>query len=387
MKRTQEDTIPDDFKYSPGVDILLPMYNEEKVIIETIRNLLEINYDRLTIIVVDDGSTDGSLSKVKEYFEGHLQLRLLQQPNKGKSVALNLAMSASKSEIVVTVDADTFVRNDAVRNIVRYFRDEQVAAVAGHIKVGNRVNLLTEMQYFEYVAIWDNDRAFSDGINGIIIVPGALAAYRRAAVNAVGGFKSEVVAEDTELTLRLLTGNYVLRNAKDAVAYTEAPDNLKMFYRQRVRWTTGLTHALMKHNKRLLTYPNKWTAFLILPHTWLLRIIFPLLLPLADYYLLFAFFFQKHYAAAGWWLAIILVEATTNLFLLKQNGERAGLYKTIVVQRLYRHLLFYNYWIILAKGINGTLFGWRKITRKGNISMEERIPAVATAKKKVYNHE
>jgi cellulose synthase/poly-beta-1,6-N-acetylglucosamine synthase-like glycosyltransferase len=232
------------------------------------------------------------------------------------------------------------------------------------------------MQYYEYVAIWDNDRAFSDVVNGILIVPGALAAYRRSAVNAVGGFKQEMIAEDTELTLRLLYHNYVIRNAISAVAYTEAPDNLKMFFRQRVRWTTGLTQGLIKHNRRLFAH-SKVLAYLVLPFTWLFRVAFPLLLPLMDYYLIYVLFFSRNYEVLAAWLGVILTEAFTNFYLLKKNRERIGFFKLIVLQRLYRHLLFFNYWFIFAKWLNGTLFSWRKITRKGNIRLGSEMQGIS----------
>jgi cellulose synthase/poly-beta-1,6-N-acetylglucosamine synthase-like glycosyltransferase len=232
------------------------------------------------------------------------------------------------------------------------------------------------MQYYEYVSIWDHDRAFSDTVNGILIVPGALGAFRRSAVNAVGGFKSEVIAEDTELTLRLLYNGYIIRNAANAVAYTEAPDNLRMFFRQRVRWTTGLTQGLMKHNKRLFAHSG-WLAWLILPFTWLFRIILPFVLPLLDFYGLYACFFLKHYEVLSWWLPLILTEAGITRYLLASYGERVGFLKLLVLQRMYRHLLFCNYWFIFAKWLNGTLFKWGKITRKGNIRLNTEIPVLA----------
>jgi cellulose synthase/poly-beta-1,6-N-acetylglucosamine synthase-like glycosyltransferase len=354
----------------PTVDIVLPMYNEEKVVVDTIRNLLKIKYEKFSIIVVDDGSTDASFDLVKSHFGGHPLVQLVHQQNEGKSSALNKAMSIARSEIVVTIDADTWVKNDAIEKIVAYFEDEKVAAVAGHIKVGNRVNLLTDMQYYEYISIWDNDRAFSDTINGILIVPGALAAYRRSAVNAVGGFKSEVIAEDTELTLRLLYNNYVMRNASEAVACTEAPDTLKMFFRQRIRWTTGLTQGLVKHNKKLFGHSNRLLAYLILPFTWLFRIILPFFIPIVDYYFIYAYFFLNHREVLGWWLAVILTEATISFYLLVKFNEKINIFKLLVAQRLYRHLLFCNYWLIFSKGITGTLFKWKKITRKGNVSLK-----------------
>jgi len=384
------DCLTDKLKAPPSVDILLSMYNEEKVIVGTIRNLLKIKYDRFSIIVVDDGSTDESFNIVKRHFDGHPLVQLFHQPNGGKSTALNRAMAASRSDIVITIDADTWVRPDAVENIVRYFRDEKVAAVAGHLLVGNRVNILTDMQYFEYVSIWDNDRAFSDGINGILIVPGALGAYRRTAVNAVGGFKSEVIAEDTELTLRLLYNNYILRNASDAVGYTEAPDNLKMFFRQRVRWTIGLTQALVIHNKVLFAYSNRWLTYLALPFTWSFRVILPFFLPLADYYFIYAYFILKHTEALAWWLPVILIEALITLYLLSKFKERIGIFRLVIVQRLYRHLLFCNYWFILAKWLDGTLFRWGKITRKGNVRLGNEVPVMpkqSYSKKTINHHE
>lgn len=365
-----------EMKASPSVDILLAMYNEEKVVVNTIRNLLEIKYDNFFITVVDDGSTDESFHVVKSHFGHHPLVQLIHQPNGGKSVALNTAMKMSRSDIVISIDSDTWVRSDAVENIVRYFQDDRVAAVAGHIKVGNRVNLLTDMQYFEYISIWDNDREFSDTINGILIVPGALGAYRRTAVDAVGGFKSEVIAEDTELTLRLLYNNYVLRNATDAVAYTEAPDNLRMFFRQRVRWTTGLTQGLVKHNKRLFAHSNRWLAYLVLPFTWSFRIILPFFLPLVDYYFVYTCLFLQHNEALVWWLSVILTEALITYYLLSKYKERIGIFKLFIIQRLYRHLLFCNYWFIFAKWLDGTLFRWGKITRKGNVKLENEVPVM-----------
>ena len=361
---------PGEKEFTPSVDILVPMYNEESVILETIRNLLEIKYDKLSIIVVDDGSTDNSFRIVKKYFGSHPLITLLRQPNGGKSSALNHAIKISNSDIAVTIDADTWVRPDAIRNILRYFRDPNVGAVAGHIKVGNRTNLLTEMQYFEYIAIWDNDRAFSDLVNGILIVPGALGAFRRSAVDAVGGFETTVIAEDTELTLRLLYNDYTIRNAADAVAYTEAPDNLRMFFRQRVRWTTGLTQGLVRHSAALSRH-RPALAWFILPFTWAFRVVLPLLLPLADYYFLYAWLWLGRQDTLVCWTAIILTEAMTNLFILSKNQERVSIFKLTLLQRMYRHLLFFNYWFIFMKGVNGTLFSWGKVVKKGNLSLKD----------------
>ena len=370
QKKEEKKVRPAGDQVPVSVDILLPMYNEEKVVIDTIRNLLKIQYSTFSIIVVDDGSTDASYDIVKEHFDDHPCVRLIRQPNAGKSAALNRAISLSQAEILVSIDADTWVRPDAIGRLVEYFADKRVAAVAGFIKVGNRVNLLTDMQYFEYVSIWNNDRACSDVVNSILVVPGALGAFRRSAVDAVGGFRSEAMAEDTELTLRLLNNNHVIRNAIDAVAYTEAPDNLRMFFRQRVRWTAGLAQGLLQHNKTLFANRNRFLSFLFLPFTWFFRIILPFFLPLVDYYFIWCYFFLKCNAALFWWLPLVIAETSITLYLLSRYKERVGFVKLLLLQRLYRHLLLVNYGYIFVKWLNGTLFTWKKIDRKNSIQLE-----------------
>jgi cellulose synthase/poly-beta-1,6-N-acetylglucosamine synthase-like glycosyltransferase len=369
-KAKKETKISDSPQRWPSVDIILPMYNEAKVIINTIRNLLAIDYDDFSIIVVDDGSTDGSFEIVKKHFGGDARVLLMEQANGGKSAALNKGMSLCRGQVVITIDADTWIRPDAIKNIVEPFKDRQVAAVAGYIKVGNRVNLLTDMQYFEYISIWDNDREMFDKLNGILVVPGALGAFRCSIADSVGGFKTEMIAEDTELTLRLLYNGYAVRNKCRAVAYTEAPDNLKMFFRQRVRWTAGLVQGLIKHNKKLFAHSNRSLTCIVLPYTWLFRLILPFLLPMADYYFLVDLICSGRYEALPWWSTAVLIEGLITLFLLKEHGEKVGIFRLLILQRIYRHLLFCNYWLMLFKGINGTLLKWNKITRKGNITLE-----------------
>ena len=365
----QEARTVEDQPIWPSVDIILPMHNEAKVIVGTIQNLLTIDYQDFSIIVVDDGSTDGSSQIVQRHFHEEPRVRLFLQENGGKSAALMKGMSFSRSEIIVSIDADTWVRPDSIKNIVSFFADKKVSAVSGHIKVGNRVNLLTDMQYVEYISIWDNDREILDVLNGILIVPGALGAYRSAAVQSVGGFRTDVIAEDTELTLRLLHQGHVIRNAKEAVAFTEAPDDLKMFFRQRVRWTVGLSQGLIKHNKRLFTYSNRYLAIIVLPYTWLFRVILPFFLPMVDYYFLASLITSSRNEVALCWFSLIMVEGSITTYLLQKYGERVGFFRILILQRFYRHLLFCNYILIFVRWINGTLLRWNKIKRKGNISL------------------
>lgn len=228
------------------VDIILPMYNEGKVIVKTIENLLAISYTDYSIIVIDDGSTDDSLAVAQAYFGDHPRVRIIHQANSGKSSALNRALNASQSDIIICIDADTLVRADVIEKIIPYFQDERVAAVSGYVKVGNKVNFLTNMQYIEYMTIQNHERAMFESVNGILVVPGALGAFRRAVINELGGFTSGALAEDCDITLRMLCRNYIIRNASDAESFTEAPHTAEMFFKQRVRWTVGLVQGLLK---------------------------------------------------------------------------------------------------------------------------------------------
>jgi cellulose synthase/poly-beta-1,6-N-acetylglucosamine synthase-like glycosyltransferase len=357
-------------KHVFSVDIVLPMYNEETVVVKTIENLLGIAYADFSIIVIDDGSTDQSFEVVTRHFGEHPRVRIIHQPNAGKSAALNRAMNASDSDVILCIDADTLVKPNVIEKILPHFQDDKVAAVSGSVKVGNRVNPLTDMQYFEYLTIQNHERAIFESVNGILVVPGALGAFRRTAVKAVGGFTSEALAEDCDITLRMLCLNYVIKNASEAMSFTEAPDTAKMFFKQRVRWTVGLVQGLLKHAKRLSQQSNKALAYLVVPYTWIYRVILPFFIPLADYVFVYCYFILGNHDSLKYYLACILIEILSSLFILLQKGERVNPFRLILLQRFYRHLTFFTYLHIFVKWLNGNLYGWGKITRQGNVKLD-----------------
>ncbi|WP_298733910.1 glycosyltransferase family 2 protein [uncultured Chitinophaga sp.] len=352
------------------MDIILPMYNEEKVVVRTVNNLLDITYKACTIIIVDDGSTDNSLSIVCSHFSGHPRIKIVHQENSGKSIALNKGVSASNSDIIVCIDADTLVKPDVLDKILPYFQDSTVAAVSGYVKVGNRTNLITCMQYIEYVTIQNFERLVFEPMNGILVVPGALGAFRRSVVIAMGGFKTDTLAEDCDITIRMLCNNYVIKNAPSAIAFTEAPDSTRMFIKQRVRWTVGMVQGLLKHGKELLTHSNKALAYLVIPYTWIFRILLPLLAPLADYYFIGGIL-AGTYGMLSYYLLFILVDAMVPAFIMVKREERAGVLKWILLQRfLLRHLTLLVFIQILMKYFRGNQKGWGKIPRTGNVELE-----------------
>jgi cellulose synthase/poly-beta-1,6-N-acetylglucosamine synthase-like glycosyltransferase len=353
-----------------SVDIVLPMYNEEDVVVKTIKNLLGITCREFSIIVIDDGSTDKSYDLVNTHFSDEPRVRLMRQQNAGKSSALNRAMNSSQSDIIICIDADTLVRPDVIDKILPYFQDEKVAAVSGYVKVGNRVNILTDMQYIEYLTVQNHERMIFEYINGILVVPGALGAFRRSAVEEVGGFTSEALAEDCDITLRMLCRNYVIKNASEAMSFTEAPITAKMFFKQRVRWTVGLVQGLLKHAKQLASQSNKALAYLVVPYTWLYRVVLPFFVPLVDYFFIYAYFFLGHHELLKYYLFCILIEVSSSLFILLQKGERINPFKLIILQRVFRHLTCVIYLNIFLRWLNGNLYGWGKIPRQGNVKLD-----------------
>jgi len=370
-KRRSRSTAPRTLPVSlPSVDIVLPMYNEENVIADTLDNLLKVNYKNLSIIVVDDGSTDRSLAIVNNLFGGHPRVRIIHQPNRGKSSALNNATRSSQSDIIVCIDADTHVRPDAIDIILPYFQDERVASVSGYVKVGNRTNLITEMQYFEYITIQDYDRILFEPLNGILVVPGALGAFRRRDVVAVGGFMTDTLAEDCDITIRMLCRNYVIRNAAAAIAYTEAPVTIEMFLKQRIRWTIGLIQGLMKHGRHLFLQPNKALAWVVVPYTWLYRVILPFLLILVDYFAICNLLMKGKAELAICYLLFLVVDTAINYYILRQAREQAGILKLMLLQRIYRHLTCITFLRVCLRFWKGNLHGWIKIPRQGNIELD-----------------
>jgi len=371
IKVTLQEYMPAGKERAPfSVDILLPMYNEEKVVVKTVNNLLNIKYPGLSVIIIDDGSADNSLGIVTEHFGRHPRVKIIQQQNMGKSIALNNAMGISESDIVVCIDADTMVAPDVIDKIVPHFSDERVGAVSGYVRVGNKVNFLTALQHMEYITIQNHERKIFEPVNGILVVPGALGAFRRSAVAAVGGFSVDTLAEDCDITLRMLCSNYIIRNAGEAVSFTEAPHTPRMFLKQRVRWTVGLVQGLLKHHGKLIRHSNKTLSCIVVPYTWLYRIVLPLLVPLVDYFFFYAFFFLHQYELLHFYLSFVLLDVLMSYFILRQQREPVNFLKLVFMHRFYKHLTLATYLSICRRWFNGNLYGWGKIPRQGNVKIE-----------------
>jgi peptidoglycan/xylan/chitin deacetylase (PgdA/CDA1 family)/spore germination protein YaaH len=193
--------------YAPRVAVLIPAYNEGKVIVRTIRSVMMSNYKNIRIIVIDDGSTDNTYRAAMDAYPAEIaagRLTVLSKPNGGKADALNFALSKTSEEIYIGIDADGVIAHDAIKNLVCHFADPKIGAVAGNAKVGNRVNLWTRWQALEYITSQNFERRALDLFDVVMVVPGAIGAWRTAAVKHGGGYHTNTVAEDADLTMNLL---------------------------------------------------------------------------------------------------------------------------------------------------------------------------------------
>ncbi|HEY0930416.1 MAG TPA: AcvB/VirJ family lysyl-phosphatidylglycerol hydrolase [Gemmatimonas sp.] len=378
--------------FFPSVSVVVPAYREQAVIVATVHSLLQQQYEgTLEIIVVDDGSPDDTYTIARNTFAGNAQVVVLTKPNGGKASALNLGIARAHGEVIVALDADTVFAPDAIAQLVQPLRDPMVAAVAGNAKVGNRLNLVTRWQAVEYITSQNLDRrAFTD-LNAITVVPGAIGAWRTSAVREAGGFTHDTLAEDQDLTIALRRRGWRIAYADAAVAFTEAPDSLRLLARQRFRWAFGTLQCAWKHRDTLLRPSFGSLGLIAMPNTWLFQLAFAALSPLAD--LLFvlslvsvAIVWHQHGATyagtdarhiAMLYLVFLCTDVSSALVaLFMEPHEDRRLAWLVPLQRFaYRQVM---YWVVLrslAAAARGRLVGWGNLERKATVS--PLLPAVA----------
>jgi peptidoglycan-N-acetylglucosamine deacetylase len=359
----------------PKVSIVVPAYNEELNAVKTIQNLLQTDYPDFEIVFVDDGSSDRTYEVAKTSFGGNPKVTVLTKPNGGKASALNYGIGISTGDFLVCIDADTLLQPQAIRLLISYFSNPLVGAVAGNVKVGNRMNLLTRWQHIEYITSQNFDRRAFDVLNAIMVVPGAIGAFRKSAVIDAGLFSTDTLAEDCDLTLRLLRKRYRVSSCNGALAYTEVPESIHMLVKQRFRWSFGIMQSFWKHHDLMFTRQRTNMSWILLPHLLIFQLILPLLSPIVDITLLFSLFMPNS------WLIIILyliyfgVDLSIAILSFRFDGEKfsPGLIPVFFLQRiLYRQLLWYVLVKSYLKAIKGELATWGFLSRTGNVN---QVPA------------
>jgi len=370
----------------PLVSVLIPAYNEEKVIASSIRQILKSRYVNLEIIVVDDGSVDATSAVVNEHFANEPRVRLLTIPNGGKAHAVNTALSESHGDVVVALDADTQFEPETIPRLVRWFADPKVGAVAGNAKVGNRINLITVWQALEYITAQNLERRALAALGAITVVPGAVGAWRREALEHLGGFPADTLAEDQDLTLAVQKAGYHTLFDSEAIAWTEAPDNARGLARQRFRWAYGTLQCLWKH--RDATFRPRYGALgmIALPQVWLFQILFSVVSPLVDLVLVWQIAatgldYLQHRGQFNdtnllkmliFYAAFMTVDlAAAALAFAMEKKEKWSLMWWLVLQRFgYRQLMYYVVVRSIWTAIRGPSVGWGKQERKATVTTE-----------------
>jgi cellulose synthase/poly-beta-1,6-N-acetylglucosamine synthase-like glycosyltransferase len=376
--------------YAPRVAVLIPAFNEEKVIVRTIRSVLMSNYKNIRIIVIDDGSKDNTYQTAIDAYPVEIasgKLTVLTKPNGGKADGLNFALNQTDEEIYIGIDADGVIAHDAITNLVCHFANPKIGAVAGNAKVGNRVNLWTRWQALEYITSQNFERRALDLFDVVMVVPGAIGAWRTAAVKAGGEYHTNTVAEDADLTMNLLEQGYEVIYEDQALAFTEAPVNMNGLMRQRFRWSFGILQAIFKHRGAIRK--RRAMGFFALPNTLIFQILLPLFSPFIDL-MFFAgvanYFYNKHFhpeaaSAASFekllafFLAFLIIDFVTSALAFSLERKHpachgdAWLLGHIWIQRFtYRQVFSIVLFKTIKRAIDGKPFAWDKLDRTATMS-------------------
>ncbi len=358
-----------DPNFHPAVSVIVAAYNEETVIVRTIESLLQNEYPELEIIAVDDGSKDRTLEVLREAFSDNPRVRILTQPNGGKSAALNNGIAHSANDILVAVDADTLFRRGTIQKLVRHFADPKVGAVSGNARVGNRKKWITRFQSIEYIYGFNLDRRALDYLNAITVVPGAVGAWRKDLVLAAGGFGHDTLAEDADLTLAIRREGYVIRYEQDAIAYTEAPEDGGSLAKQRFRWSFGTLQAAWKHRDALFVPRYGTLGFIALPSIWLFQVLLSSLSPFAEIAMILALFAGNWKIVLLYYFGFFLLEVLTGILAYSLEGVAAWDLSLLFFQRIYyRQLMLYVLVKSLIFAVRGRLVGWGKLERKASVA-------------------
>ncbi|HEY8587403.1 MAG TPA: glycosyltransferase [Rhodanobacter sp.] len=368
----------------PLVSVLIPAYNEAKVIVSSIQRILASRYRHIEVIVVDDGSTDGTSAVVTARFSREPRVRLLTIPNSGKAHAVNTALHESKGAVVVALDADTQFEAHTISRLVRWFADPQVGAVAGNAKVGNRINLITLWQALEYITAQNLERRALAALGAITVVPGAVGAWRRTVLEQLGGFPADTLAEDQDLTLAVQKAGYRTLFDAEAIAWTEAPDTARGLARQRFRWAYGTLQCLWKHRDATFNPKHGALGMVALPQVWLFQILFSVVSPLVDLVLVWQIIatsldYLQHRGQfddtnllrmLAFYAIFMLVDLGASvLAFAMEKKEKWSLLWWLALQRFgYRQLMYYVVVRSVWTAIRGPSVGWGKQERRATVN-------------------
>ncbi|MDD7927836.1 bifunctional polysaccharide deacetylase/glycosyltransferase family 2 protein [Actinomycetospora chibensis] len=358
------------FSWGPPVaepaSVIVPAYNESANIASTVRSLVASTHP-VEVIVVDDGSTDGTADIVEAL--GLPGVRVLRQVNGGKASALNHGIAHARHELVVMIDGDTIFAPDTIARLVEPFADPTVGAVAGNAKVANRRGLIGRWQHIEYVMGFNVDRRVFDLGHCMPTIPGAVGAFRREILVAVGGVSEDTLAEDTDVTMAICRRGWWVVYQEHARAWTEAPASLGQLWRQRYRWSYGTMQSMWKHRHAVV---ERGAAGRFgrrgLAHLAIFQVLLPLLSPLIDVFLIYGLVFLDPWTTLALWGAVLAVQFVAAVIAFRLEREPMGVLWALPLQQIvYRQVMYAVLIRSTISALAGIRLGWQKLRRLGGL--------------------
>jgi cellulose synthase/poly-beta-1,6-N-acetylglucosamine synthase-like glycosyltransferase len=326
--------------FTPTVTILVPAHNEGSSIEAAIQSLLEVVYPDLEILVINDGSTDDTLECASRWAGAYRSatVRVIDTGvNVGKAEALNIGLENTTREVVVVMDADSRLEPQSILKGVAHFINPEVVAVAGNVKIINRVNFITKLQTLEYLLGLNLVRRAQGYFQCVNIIPGPMGFFRRDVLLELGGYDSDTYAEDCDLTLKMLARGQRVNYEPDAISWTECPENISGLITQRYRWTRGILQALKK-NKTSFFHIKK-SGFVNSFMLWYMlfeAIAWPIMNIFGN---LFFLFVAGYYGAINllilWWLILVLLDMTGALHTVTFEEEELSLVFYSIPYRMF----------------------------------------------------
>lgn len=381
-------TVQDKGGYYPFVSIIVPVYNEGKVLRHSIESLLELDYMNYEIIIVNDGSTDDTaavgetLVGYQKGLNGLVKVSLINKPNGGKAKALNAGIQYSEAQFVLCMDGDSQLSPNTLKLAVRHFIDPTVGAVAGNVKVQNRKKVLTDLQALEYLEGLNMARSAQGFIKMVNIIPGPIGLFRKSALKDAGFYSSDTFAEDADVTLKILSAGWKIEYEPNAIAYTEAPISVYQLLKQRYRWTRGILQAIRKHKKYLFNPTVNFNNTLILWTMFYEALIWPAMNIFVNFYfIIVALFYGLSSFIFLWWVGIAVLDLMSAIFCIAAEKEEFRLVPYALVYRIVFILLIdVTKAMATIEEFLGVSMTWGKLERTGFAGSGKATAHTAQAK-------
>ncbi|MCH8034922.1 MAG: glycosyltransferase family 2 protein [Bacteroidetes bacterium] len=361
------------YNYKPFISIIIPAFNEAKILEKTIESLLKLNYSNYEIIIVNDGSTDETKEVAEELIGfrngiySQIKVSLINKSNSGKANSLNAGIQVSRAEFILCMDGDSQLSPDSLRMAVRHFTNPEIGAVAGNVKVQNRGSFLTDLQALEYIEGLNMARSAQSYMKLVNIIPGPIGLFRREAIESAGYYTNDTFAEDADLTLRILSKGWKIYYEPKAISYTEAPTGLRQLLKQRYRWTRGILQSIRKHKNLLVNPTINFGNTFVLWTMFFEALIWPSMNIAANAFFIFAaMYFGFTSLLFYWWAGLALLDIMTAIYCVAAEKEEFRLVAYGVIYRMVFILI-----IDICKAMStaeeflGIKMRWGKLERVG----------------------